>query len=265
MNILRNMRRRYTLGDLFKSMFTGLADFVRSLLDWHYDMHGLEQVPSKLSVTEIKRRFAEDDEAEVLIHGQEAPMEWKRPDFLQGKGGLSSMEYGTLMHSVMQHIDYMGDLSYSGIQAQLETMKAEEILLPEQLRRIRIRNVQAFFQSFLGQRMRQAERVWRELPFSRMLPAHAFYAGVEDRETLFVQGIIDLLFEEADGGLVLVDYKTDRDTAPEQVRRNYQLQIRLYSKAVEDILQREVKEKYLYMLHDGTIVSLTEMREGSAL
>lgn len=26
------MRRRYTLGDLFKSMFTGLADFVRSLL-----------------------------------------------------------------------------------------------------------------------------------------------------------------------------------------------------------------------------------------
>ena len=116
------------------------------------------------------------------------------------------MEYGTLMHSVMQHIDYRRDVSYSGIKNQLEEMVEAEFLLPEHMKAIRIKNVQAFFQSFLGQRLRKSLRAWRELSFSRMLPAHRFYKEVQGEEDLFVQGVIDLLFEEADGSLVLVDY-----------------------------------------------------------
>ncbi|MBQ7479057.1 MAG: helicase-exonuclease AddAB subunit AddA [Selenomonadaceae bacterium] len=229
---------------------------VRELLNWHYDMRGLGMVPAKLSVTEIKRRFAEQEqESRHLQQGRPAE-EWRRPDFLQGKKGFTSMEYGTFMHSVMQHIDYRRDVSYSGIRNQLEEMLDAELLLPEHMEAIRIKNVQSFFQSSLGQRLRKSLRAWRELSFSRMLPAHRFYEEVQGEEELFVQGVIDLLFEEADGSLVLVDYKTDRDTSPDRVQSAYRIQMDIYSQAVSDILGHSVKERYLYMLHDGSVVDM---------
>ena len=40
------------------------------------------------------------------------------------------------------------------------------------------------------------------------LPAHSFYPQCEEGETLFLQGIMDCLVEEADG-LTIIDYKTD--------------------------------------------------------
>ena len=182
--------------------------------------------------------------------------EWKRPLFLQEKRGLTAVEYGTLMHSVMQHIDPRGDVSQRGIEAQVREMVEREILLPEHQKILRMKTIRAFFTSSVGKRLRKAKEVWRELPFSRMLPAGDFYEGAEPGEEIFIQGIIDLLFEEEDRSLVLVDYKTDGDTSPERVKEEYRIQISLYSRAVESILQRKVKEKYLYMLHDGTVVEM---------
>ena len=101
--------------------------------------------------------------------------------------------------------------------------------------------------------MQQAVRVWRELPFSRMIPVgevNPAYAG--SSEKIFVQGVIDVLFEEADGSLILLDYKTNRDTTPEKIRRHYAKQIELYRQAVESIVGKEVKESILFMLYDGT-------------
>ena len=65
-----------------------------------------------------------------------------------------------------------------------------------------------------------------------------------------------MLFEEADGKLVLLDYKTDRDTRPARVRERYAKQVELYREAVAGILGRPVKESILYLLHDGTAVTL---------
>lgn len=231
-------------------------DAVRRILDWKYDMRGLGRVSSKLSVTEIKRRFAERDrEMEYL---REPSREWKRPEFLQERHGITGVEYGTLMHSILQHMDPEKSTSFAGVKKQLEALAEEEILLPEQVERIRIKNVQAFFVSPLGRRLGKAKKAWREISFSRMLPANRFYREAEPGEELFVQGIIDLLFEEEGGGLILVDYKTDQDTAPERVREAYRIQMELYGQAVAEILKRPVEEQYLYMLHDGSIVKMEE-------
>lgn len=247
--VLKRVEERKTLPD------TLAREKVRELLDWQYDRKGLGKVPSKLSVTEIKRRFQEPEEG-ISMGIPASSGEWKRPLFLQEKRGLTAVEYGTLMHSVMQHIDPRGDVSQRGIEAQVREMVEREILLPEHQKILRMKTIRAFFTSSVGKRLRKAKEVWRELPFSRMLPAGDFYEGAEPGEEIFIQGIIDLLFEEEDRSLVLVDYKTDGDTSPERVKEEYRIQISLYSRAVESILQRKVKEKYLYMLHDGTVVEM---------
>ena len=116
--------------------------------------------------------------------------------------------------------------------------------------------VAGFFASPLGQRMLQADKIWREMPFCRMLLAERYFSEVRTSEAeIFNQGVIDVLFQEK-GKLVLIDYKTDRNTNAHHVKQLYSLQLELYSQAVESVLNSKVAEKYLYMLRDGSIVKV---------
>ena len=247
---------------------------VEACLSWSYDLRGLDEVPAKLTVTELKHRFAGQDTAEetgIAERQLVAPpdeeekekqreFEWPRPQFLKEKRtALSAAERGTIMHTAMQHIDLHGDMSFSGIQRQLARMEQAGILLPGQKETIYIKGIQSFAVSQIGARLRQAVKVWRELPFSRMLSAKRFFPQVEEEtERVFTQGVIDLLFEEADGGLVLVDYKTDRSSDAEKALQRYRIQVELYCEAVNEILQRPVRECYLYLLQSGQMIKVPE-------
>lgn len=238
-------------------------DAVEQMLAWQYAQHGVDDVPAKLSVTELKRRFSVEDAAEEKPY---APLKkeyggfsgnvFKRPDFMQKKTGLSASEYGTLMHAVLQHIDLAGDANRQGLEAQLAAMVEKELFLPEQAKAVRLDAVASFLRSPLGARMKKARRLWRELPFSRRLEARRFYPEAEPEARIFVQGVIDVLFEDENGAFVLLDYKTDKDTAPAPVREKYRLQIELYTEAVEAILGCKVDERCLYLLQDGSVVQL---------
>lgn len=235
-------------------------ELVEKRLSWHYDAEDLPGITAKMTVSEIKQRFAEslrEDEPAALPIAPAAPPVWRRPQFLQQKGRLSPAERGTLMHSIMQNLDLHGDLTREGLRAQVARMEAAGMIAAGHEAAVNYASIESFCQSSLGQRMQQAVRVWRELPFSRMIPVgevNPAYAG--SSEKIFVQGVIDVLFEEADGSLVLLDYKTDRDTTPEKIRRHYAKQIELYRQAVESILGKNVKESILFMLHDGTSLQI---------
>ena len=75
-------------------------------------------------------------------------------------------------------------------------------------------------------------------------------------EEVAVQGIIDCLFEEEDGGLVLVDYKTDSYDDPLQVARRYEKQIYYYTKAIKIKFSDKKIQKYLYLFHKGDIIEM---------
>ena len=160
------------------------------------------------------------------------------------------------MHSVMQYLDVHGDCSEQGIRSQLTFLAERELISPEDVPAVRVADIAKFFASPLGNELRHARRIYRELPFSRLLPACRFYPAAEASAELLVQGIIDLLFETEEGRLILVDYKTDSDTRPEIIRSRYALQLDLYSEAVAAILGQPVAERCLYMLHDGSLLTL---------
>lgn len=236
-------------------------ELVEKRLSWHYDAEKLPGITAKMTVSEIKQRFAEslrEDEPAALPVAPAAPPVWRRPQFLQQKGRLSPAERGTLMHSIMQNLDLHGDLTRAGLRAQVARMEAAGMIAAGHEAAVNYASIDSFCQSSLGQRMQQAVRVWRELPFSRMIPVGEVNpAYVGSSEKIFVQGVIDVLFEEADGSLVLLDYKTDHDTTPEKIRRHYAKQIELYRQAVESILGKNVKESILFMLHDGTSLRIS--------
>lgn len=230
---------------------------VEALLRWEYDRLGLEGIPAKMSVTELKRRMSETDGNSVPMFPKREELTFRQPDFAGGDNSLSPAEYGTLMHSVMQQLDLSGDLGEDGIRRQVDKMAEKEIIPEKHIPLIRIRDIAGFFSSPLGQKMIKSLEVYRELPFSRMIPAGSISADIEDdKAQVFVQGIIDVLFRDDDGGLVLLDYKTDRDTNPKRAAERHRKQIEVYARAVEDILGEPVARCYLCMLQDGSVVTL---------
>lgn len=252
------------------SVAAAQAERIEGILNWHYDFLGTEEVAAKLSVSELKRRFSrqleqegqpEEGIAASAVREQREYVFFK-PAFLQRREDktrrtIGGVRYGTLMHGVMQHLDLSGDLTGQGIAGQLAGMEERELITHEQAGIVNTGQIAAFFASSLGRRLLGAKRVWRELLFCRMLRADKYYKEVRDREAeIFNQGVIDVLFQEADGRLVLLDYKTDRSTAADAVREKYSLQLELYAEAVESIYGMRVAEKYLYMLRDGSVIQV---------
>ena len=92
-------------------------------------------------------------------------------------------------------------------------------------------------------RARQALRVWREVPL--------FFP----EEGKLVEGIVDLVFEEADG-LVVADYKTEAMAPGEEAARadRHAPQLRAYHRGLRDALGRVVKERFVIFTSVGRAV-----------
>ena len=155
----------------------------------------------------------------------------------------------------MNHVDLSADITESYLYSLIQRLETEQYipygagaeLLPD--------DVLTFFRSDLGKRLIFAapDCRYRELPFITVLDAHIIDSTLpEGEKSILVQGIIDCLWKE-DDGWVLVDYKSDR-IAPHQthlIYERYNSQIRLYRYAVEQILQEPVKEAYFYLTESG--------------
>lgn len=61
------------------------------------------------------------------------------------------------------------------------------------------------------------------------------------RRRLFLQGIVDTVFQEGDAW-VLVDYKTDRVKSPDELVSRYKYQMELYKEALERLTGMKVKK-----------------------
>jgi len=209
----------------------------------------LEKIPAKLSVTELKRR-AEEEDLPQLEKFVQKKFVYRRPNFIKKKE-ISGAEFGLIMHKVMQSLNLSGDLSAKGIAAQIVELAKREIIPSEHVKLIKAEKISKFFASDLGQRLIKAQEFYRELPFSRLIDAQRFF---HVDEKIFIQGIIDLLFKDAAGRWILLDYKTDRDA--DDIAERYKIQIELYTAAVEALLKITVAEKYLYLLNGGRLVKM---------
>jgi ATP-dependent helicase/nuclease subunit A len=234
------------------------TQWVDALLNWQYSREAVVSKPAKLSVSEIKRRLelVVREAAEAMFVPKPSTVH-ARPRFLQTSSRLTPVEFGVLLHTVMQHIDLTGGFSEQDISEQTAALENRQILPSGQAAEVDTGLVSAFFASQLGRRLVQAKEVWREMPFSLLLPAEKFYPDLQGcGEQIFVQGNIDCLFAE-DDGLVLIDYKTDYAGTADELVNKYVAQLSMYALAIERILGRPVKEQYIYAFKLGREIKLS--------
>lgn len=243
---------------------------IKSRLTWEYSFANASRHRSKQSVSEMKRqREMSDEQSGTDLLSKFKKSITKRPKFMQEKS-LSPAERGTALHMVMQHVDLTRPVTLENVESQVERMVNDELLTVEQAEVINTQLIAEFFESDLGKRIMNAKVVNREIPFTLSLPASEVYPAWKDEdESVFVQGIIDCVFED-ENGLVLIDFKSDGITerykggfvqARPILEERYRLQINLYTKALEQIWKRKINERYLFFFDGAHILKLEKENE----
>jgi len=265
------------------------TDQVEQRLSWSYPFAAYSGKPAKMAVTAAKRLFdlLPHEEDPAIMVGQTQAKSFPgslRPLFLQARQGLSAAERGRAMHLVMQHLDFQKSLTESGIRDQIAAMQLQELLTSEQARSINVKSILDFLKSPLGKRILTAKEIRREIPFTLALPAHEVYPSLEEElsggrskptpepvdgspfsgtpagGSVVLQGMIDCLADEGDG-LVIIDFKSDYVKPGDwqglqQLAAFYRGQLNLYGRAAGVILNRPVKEKYLYFFSTGSAIQV---------
>lgn len=141
-----------------------------------------------------------------------------RPPFRRGRAGTA---LGRAVHAALQTVplDGSGDAAaVAAAQAAAEGVgdRADEVA----------RMVSSALASPPVLEAVTSGRWWREVPVA---------AAIADG---LLEGFVDLLYQDADGQLVLIDYKTDR--APDESSARYRLQLGAYAFAVAQAVGRPV-------------------------
>ena len=210
-----------------------------------------------------QHEFRDEQSSTELLRKYKRPIA-NRPAFMQEKS-LTPAEKGTITHLVMQHISVKEPITIESVGQLLNELIIKELLTEEQKNAINIEVIVSFFDSEIGQRMQRASVIRREVPFTLAVPAKEAYSHWHgEEETVLVQGVIDCIFEDEDG-LVLLDYKTDGITdrfhngfegAREILADRYRIQLQWYTRAIEGILKKKVNHRYLFFFDGGHLLEI---------
>lgn len=224
------------------------------ILSWQYP-HGKEtKLPSKLSISEIKRKYQEQ------MTGEMAPLpprEIKLPQWEEGQS-VRGARLGTAMHTFLEEADLRQEYDAEKIEALAAELVQKGRLTAEEAKALRRKELLGFFRSPLAERIRQADRIETERTFALLMQPKDLFFGAEYQEVtdkILVNGIIDCFFIENDK-IVLLDYKSDKVYDEEVLKKRYHIQLELYRIALERALGLPVKETYLYSFTMGRAILL---------
>lgn len=224
---------------------------------------------SKASVTELKKESMEDEEAETSfekifdVEDSFTAIEPIVPKFVQDDKEqeeiLIGAERGTAYHRVFELLDMEMDSFTEETVAEMIKKQVEDKKLSKvQADCIHASHIVKFTKSDVFSRMKEAynrDELFRERQFLLGVPAKEIKDHSNSKETMIIQGIIDVCFIE-NNQYVIMDYKTDKVQDLEELKERYAKQLECYKLALEKITGKDVSEMIIYSVHLGDEISI---------
>lgn len=208
-------------------------------LEWKYTRKGLTNIPTKMSVTQIKRINERKEEKEKID---------TVPNFMKEEIEITSARKGTLMHLCIQKMDENKEYSITDIKEFIRDLEERYIITKKEAMSIPIKKLYEYTKTKLWKELKEAKQIKKEEPFYIEIPANEIME-IEDNEKILVQGIIDLYYINKNDELILVDYKTDYVKSKEELVNKYRTQINLYAKALEKALGKKIAKKEIFSIY----------------
>ncbi len=164
------------------------------------------------------------------------------PRWMAGTDQITPAQRGTLVHRMLSQVDLAGARTSASLAEFVKEEKKRlisiHLITAEEAENIPNRMIESFLSSDLGQRLMASPEIHREWNFNLLL---------RGEPEMLLQGVADCVFLE-EGGWVLVDYKTDRINSEKAFVEEYTEQLDWYARALEELTNLPVKEKWLYAL-----------------
>ena len=228
--------------------------------EFKYPHNSLAGMFVKTTVSELKKAaYLENEDGEnTLYHEEEVRVPKIISDTETENGGAKR---GSAYHRVMELMDfehiYEGDIA-ANLKAHRKKMTDNLFIYEEDDALVREDKILKFLDTDLAKRMSEAakkEKLYLEQPFVLSVPANEVNKEFPDTEKVLVQGVIDVYFEE-DGKLILMDYKTDRVDAAEELIKRYKTQLDYYSEALSRLEKKPVAEVLIYSFALGEVITV---------
>lgn len=257
-------------------------------LNTPYSHAGLAGLYTKTTVSELKIAAMADRDEAAFHTFEEKEVQPYIPLFRRQEEKISGAVRGTAYHRVMELLDFGSVLGEnrpgspdrqsasgqgtenhfpgnyqeyvrrlqeidveSNLRAFLEKETEEKRLTEICFQAVKTEKIARFLRSETGYRMWRADlqhKLYREQPFVLGVDARRLKENFPEGETVLIQGIIDVFFQEEDG-LVLLDYKTDSISSMKDLWNRYETQMDYYKDALEKLMAKPVKEVILYSFH----------------
>lgn len=223
-------------------------------LSFSYPHKDAQELPSKVTATELKGRMEQDADAESIA--PKIRRAFRMPDFTKKDKPLTGTEKGIATHLALQYMDISETGSPETIKREIERLFERRFISRREKEAVDVQAIFRLFASPLGQRMRSADFMKREFRFSLLCSSGGLLGKAED-EKILLQGVVDCCIAE-NGRLTVIDYKTDNVHTEEEVQKRsayYAGQISAYAAALSRIFNMEVGECVLYFLAAGRAVT----------
>ena len=254
-----------------KNEMRTVKQFLEDRFNKEYIYKNILNKPSSITVSEIKKMIQEEDEEKHQKYYKEN-FTLKTPSFIhQGeeKVGFNSAEKGTIFHLAMQLLDFSKfdteDVSKirEEVKLQINSLVEKNIMSLDEAETIKINWIVKFIQSDIFKEIyiaNKSEKLFKEKAIDYNIKLKNLFKdeNISEDEKIMVVGIIDLFFENENGEIILLDYKTDYVTKEnlEEIKARYKVQLDLYKSAIEDISGKKVAKKGLYLFGINEFVEI---------
>lgn len=229
---------------------TSGSEKVDDILGYKYPYSAAAELSTKFSVSEIKKRYNFEEAGTIKLH---SPQILKTPEFIKEKK-LTPAQAGIAVHLVLRELPENAS-GAKDVEMCVERLLSRKLINDEEKAVINISKIEKFLLSETGTRIRNADKVYKELAFNIESDGETV-TGIYSLcgENVLVQGIIDCVFVENEKAYV-VDYKTDKHISPRTMKM-YEIQLGIYARAAEKILKIPVCGKYLYLLSREEVIEI---------
>ncbi|MDR0947374.1 MAG: helicase-exonuclease AddAB subunit AddA [Ruminococcus sp.] len=212
--------------------------------------HEDENIPAKIAVTELtkpKNTYALDS-----------------INLTASKNKMTAAEKGTVIHKFMQLCDF--NAAARSVSDEIERLCSEGVFSEREKSALDIFMLKGFFGSEIYTKyIKNATKIYREIEIYAKISDipldESFKIEYNIRGETFIQGIADCVVK-TDSGLVLIDYKTNKNFDgdithfTEHLRQLYTPQLTIYAAAAEKIFGEKVTKVCLYSFETMTVIDI---------
>ena len=222
---------------------------INEILNWQYKYKEMTNIQSKMSVTKIKE--LKNNETQKQQHIE------IKPKFMLDKTKVSSAERGTIIHLILQKLDFTKEYSKEELAQFVNNLCTKNIITQIQKDSINIEKIYQIINTQFIKNLKNAKEIKKETPFYTYINTKEIY-NTQNSENILVQGIIDLYYINQQNEVILVDYKTDYvEGSGEELIDKYKVQLEIYKKALEESLKEKVKHVYIYSIYLNKEIEIT--------